>query len=87
MVDFLTIVLNSALVVEKVNNLLFIRYLNDLSFLYVDVNLLDFIDDLFILFANKIRNLFLLPLYSNILEYENFINRYIYLFSLGEISV
>jgi len=34
---------------------------------------LDFFNDLFILFANKVRNLSLLPSYSNILEYENFI--------------
>jgi len=47
---------------------------------------LDFIDDLFILFANKVRNLSLLPSYSNILVYENFINRYIYIFLHGGIS-
>ena len=46
---------------------------------------LDFIDDLFILFSNKVRNLSILS-YSNILEYENFINRYIYIFLLGGIS-
>jgi len=34
---------------------------------------LDFIDDLFILFADKVRCFSLFPSYSNILEYENFI--------------
>ena len=38
-VEFLTIVLNSALAVKKVNNFLFIGYLNALPFFYVDVNL------------------------------------------------
>jgi len=47
---------------------------------------LDFIDDLFIIFVNKVRNLSLLPSNSNILEYKNFINRYIYTFLLGGIS-
>jgi len=47
---------------------------------------LDFIEHLFIIFANKVKNLSLLPSYSNILEYENFINRYIYTFLLGGIS-
>ena len=47
---------------------------------------LDFIDNLFIIFANKVRNLSLLPSYFNILEYENFINRYIYTLLLGGIS-
>jgi len=47
---------------------------------------LDFIDDFFILFANKVRNLSLLSSYSNILEYENFIKKYIYIFLLGGIS-
>jgi len=40
----------------------------------------------FILFADKVMNLSLLPSYSNILEYEKFINRYIYIFLLGGIS-
>jgi len=47
---------------------------------------LDFIDDLFIIFANKVRNLSLLPSYSNILKYENFINRYIYTFLFWNFS-
>jgi len=79
-VEFLTIVLNSDLAVEKVINLLSIGYLNVLPFLYVDVNILKFIYDLFILSANKVRNLSLLLSYSNILEYENFIKMYTYIF-------
>jgi hypothetical protein len=43
-------------------------------------------DDLFILFTNKVRNLSLLPSYFNILKYEIFKNRYIYMFFLGGIS-
>jgi len=85
-VEFLTTVLNSALVVEKVNNH-FIHWIFECSiFSLCRCKSLDFIDDLFIIFANKVRNLSLLPSYSNILEYENFINRYIYTFLLGGIS-
>jgi len=47
---------------------------------------LNFINDLFIIFRDKIRTISLLPTYSNILEYENFINKYIYIFLLGWIS-
>jgi len=45
---------------------------------------LDFIDVLFILFAYQIRKFSLLPSYSKILEYENFINRFIHKFCLEE---
>ena len=87
MVEFLTIVLNFVLVVKKVNHL-FVQWIFECStFSLCRCKFIDFIDDLFILFANKIRNLSFLPSYSNILEYENFIYRYIYLILLGGISV
>ena len=86
MVEFLTIVLNFVLVVKKVNHL-FVQWIFECStFSLCRCKSLDFIYDLFIIFANKVRNLSLLPSYSNILEYENFINRYIYTFLLGGIS-
>jgi hypothetical protein len=47
---------------------------------------LNYEDIIIIIFANKVRNLSLLPSYSNILEYENFINRYINTFLLEGIS-
>ena len=53
---------------------------------FIGVMDLNLIDDLFIIFSNKVRNFSLLPSYSNILEYENFIYRYIYLFIHGGIS-
>jgi len=53
---------------------------------FIGVMDLNLIDDLFIIFSNKVRNFSLLPSYSNILEYENFIYRYIYTFLLGGIS-
>ena len=78
--------LNSVLAVKKVNNH-FIHSIFECSTVPLcRYKSLDFINDLFVLFENKVRNLFLFPSCSNILEYENFINRYIYLFLLGGIS-
>jgi len=37
-------------------------------------------------FSDQIKKFSLSPLYSNILEYENFINRFIFKFLLGGIS-
>jgi len=48
---------------------------------------LGFIDDLFIIFADKVRNLSLLSSYSNIFRImKNFINKYIFIFLPGGIS-
>jgi len=64
-VEFLTTVLNSALVVGK-GEQSFIHWIFEYStFSLCRCKSLDFIYDLFIIFANKVRNLSLLPSYSN----------------------
>jgi hypothetical protein len=46
-------------------------------------NSLNFIDDLYVLFARKIRVLIHLSSYDSISNFEDYINHYIYLFLLG----
>jgi len=83
-IEFLAIVRKFAHDVKKVNSRSSIGYFNMFFFFSLyRIKSLNFINDLFILFSDKIRTYYLLIL----ILYENFIiNKCIYIFLLVEIS-